>query len=182
MPNVLARLRMDHRNFARLLGMLETHLEVALTRGDANFELMQDSMLYMTHYPDRFHHPKEDLIFARLGIRDDSARPHVYVLLEEHRTLAEKGLQFLEILRGIGNRGPTPREKLAAAGRDYIGGQRLHMAAEEGHLFSLAREHLLEQDWAEIDKRLEHRADPLFGKVVEGKYRALYEHILRESA
>ena len=28
----------------------------------------------MTNYPDRFHHPKEDLAFARLAERDSDTR------------------------------------------------------------------------------------------------------------
>jgi hemerythrin-like domain-containing protein len=29
-------------------------------------DLMLDIFYYMTHYPDRFHHPKEDFAFARV--------------------------------------------------------------------------------------------------------------------
>ena len=45
---------------------LEKQMDVVRDEENADFELMHDIMLYMTHYPDRTHHPMEDLVFQKL--------------------------------------------------------------------------------------------------------------------
>ena len=57
-----------------------------------DFPLMRDVMLYMTRYPDQFHHPKEDLLFTALAIRGhpmqgtrDNLKMHTVEDCLEHR-------------------------------------------------------------------------------------------------
>ena len=91
--NPIARLNTDHRNFAQLLDVFEIQLDHALDPDmKTDFPLMRDVMLYMTRYPDQFHHPKEDLLFTALVIRDRSIRAVVEELREAHRELATQGL------------------------------------------------------------------------------------------
>ena len=64
----------DHVNFGRLLNLLEGQLQLLHDDGSPDYELMLDIMYYMTHYSDLLHHPKEDIVFARIKARDASAR------------------------------------------------------------------------------------------------------------
>lgn len=81
MTDSIARLREEHIKFNGLLDLLERQLEL-FHRGDApNYQLMLDIMYYMTHYPDVFHHPKEDLAFAKVKEREIKARPVVEELM-----------------------------------------------------------------------------------------------------
>ena len=96
MSNVIPALRTDHKNFSRLLDLLEGQLdESAEVEGKADYALMQDIMLYMTRYPDRFHHPKEDLVFTRLVERNANARGIVEELMEQLPQLMSEGLPAL---------------------------------------------------------------------------------------
>ena len=52
---------------------------------------MQDIMRYMAQHSDRFHHPKEDLIFAQLLKRDPGVRADVEDLIEEHIVIGLAG-------------------------------------------------------------------------------------------
>ena len=63
----------DHVNFGRLLNLLEAELAPLHDAGSPDYALMLDIMYYMTHYSDALHHPKEDIVFARIKARDASA-------------------------------------------------------------------------------------------------------------
>ncbi len=76
----------------------------------------------------------------------------------------------------------VPRETLESQGRDYIAFLRGHMDKEEERVFPLASKVLREEDWAEIDTAMASQADPVFGKVVGGKYRALYDFLTQQGA
>jgi hemerythrin-like domain-containing protein len=61
---------------------------------------MSDILYYMIHYPDLFHHPREDVIFSRLMERDPSVAQGVEELARQHRVIAESGARLHENLAG----------------------------------------------------------------------------------
>ena len=73
MPAIMEQLKADHGNISHLLASLEEQMAVVHAEENADFELMHDIMVYMTHYPDHTHHPMEDLMFQRLIGHDSSA-------------------------------------------------------------------------------------------------------------
>ena len=70
-------LHKEHSNFAKLLDLLEARLSSNQPGEDTDYALMLDVMEYMTHFPDRFHHPREDLAFRRLQRRRPQMRSAV---------------------------------------------------------------------------------------------------------
>lgn len=182
MSELIRRLRIDHGNFVRLLDVLEEELgRVTDEQGQVNYSLMQDIMVYMTHYPDQFHHPKEDLMFSRMAERDRALHTLIDGLAEEHLTLARKGSAFLRILQNVVDGELVRRNAIESLGREYVETLRSHIETEEAQVLGIAETLLQEHDWAEIDSAMEHMEDPLFGPVVENDYHILYEHILQES-
>lgn len=182
MANALGQLRADHKNFARLIELLDDQLAAASDeQRKADFSLMQDMMQYMTRYPALFHHPREDLVFERLVARQASAKPHVDKLLREHRDLADKGEGFLRALRYVVDGELVPRETLESLGKEYLGSYRSHISTEEEQVFPIVATNLLEEDWVAVNEGIEHMADPLFGEVIADDYRRLYEFITRET-
>ena len=182
MAHIIQQLQKDHLNAARLLDLLEAQIGILHDGETPDYLLMLDVMCYMRHYPDLFHHPKEDLVFEKLKERDPSARRIVDNLMQEHKALAEKGAQFFESLQIVVSESMVPRETLESQGRGYIAFLCSHMDKEEDQVFPLASKVLREEDWAEIYTAMESKADPVFGKVVAGKYRALYDFLTQQSA
>ena len=179
----IAQLNTDHRHFAQLLSVFETQLDYVLDPDSkANFPLMRDVMRYMTRYPDQFHHPKEDLLFTALEIRDRSIRAVVEELREAHRELATQGLALLGTLGNVVAGVLVERETLKRQGRGYLELLRSHMNTEEGLAFRRAERFLRDEDWIVIDQEIEHMDDPLFGEVMHEDYRNLFDFIMRESA
>ncbi len=98
MSDVMAALDRDHANIAKLLELIESEILAIEVGKTPDYPLLQDIMRYMTHYPDRFHHPKEDLIFAQVLKREPGARDDVEDLLAEHISIGLAGQEFNRLL------------------------------------------------------------------------------------
>ncbi len=180
MTDHFARWRAEHINFAKLLDLLEAQLD-RFHKGEApNYSLMLDVMYYMTHYPDLFHHPKEDLAYARIREREERAAAVVDELMKQHIVLRESGEQLVQRLEGIVNgAGILAREYVETPGRTYVEYFRRHMHKEETELFPSTV--LRREDWAAIDAAMHDREDPLFGSNVERRYQAVRRQIANEA-
>ncbi len=178
MSNVIAALYRDHANIAKLLELLESEILAIEVGKTPDYPLLQDIMRYMTQYPDRFHHPIEDFIFARLVKRDAGARADVDDLLEEHIAIGLAGQNFDKLLRTSHADSVAVREQLGVAGFAYIRALREHMSKEEKKLFPLAMEILTKEDWQVIDEKVDAAEDPVFGAAIADGYQRLYQLIV----
>src|ERR1700758_3921114 len=74
---IIERLSQEHRNIEKLLAILERELEV-FDRGDRpDYEVIRAVISYFEVYPEVYHHPQEDLVFAKLRERDPAAAAKV---------------------------------------------------------------------------------------------------------
>lgn len=181
MSAIMEQLKSDHANIARLLATLERQIDVVHAEQNADFELMHDIMVYMTHYPDHTHHPMEDLVFQKLVGHDSSAESIVARLGREHAALAEKGQRFMEMLRHVVDGALVERDVLENAARDYIEFLRSHMTLEDSDAFPRAEDALTEEDWDAIASGFQARTDPVFGPIIADEFRSLFDYIQRES-
>ena len=77
MSKILATLRDEHANMGRLLDVLDDQIAV-FGRGETpDYEAIRSILAYMIDYSDRYHHPKEDLIYHRLRERPQHRGRHV---------------------------------------------------------------------------------------------------------
>jgi hemerythrin-like domain-containing protein len=83
---IIERLCREHRNVERLLAVLERELEVFKRGGHPDYEVVRAVIRYFEVYPEMYHHPQEDLVFAKLKIRDPAAAAKVGNLALEHQT------------------------------------------------------------------------------------------------
>lgn len=180
--DILKQLDSDHENVAKMLDILDKQLDNVQKMKSADFDLMRDVMFYMTRYPDRTHHPLEDLVIHKLVEHDASAREMGENILREHEGLAKKGQAFLDMLVRVTDGAMVLREEIEAAGRDYVAFLRAHMKKEDERLFPLAEKKLTHRDWSEIARSIERRHDPVFGPLVDDQFRALYDFIQQQTA
>jgi len=181
MHRTLALWRAEHVNFTRLLDILDDQLKTFHGGGTPSYELMLDIIYYMTHYSDALHHPKEDLVFAKMKERNKELAPKVEALSAQHASLRELGAALALDLDGIVNGSILPRERVEAAASEYATYLRNHMRIEETDILPLAPKLLQDQDWSEIDNAISHIEDPLFGSSAEARYAALRHHIARQA-
>lgn len=176
---IIEHLHNEHVNIAGLLDLLETQLD-AVYDGDTSALLIAlDIMHYIVDYSDLFHHPTEDLIFAKLVERCPAEKTAVDTLLEEHQHLSEVGNRLAAAIRDTVSGFQLRTGVLEERGRAYVELLRRHMDTEEGRLLPLADELLTYADWTAIEAEVESRADPLFGHTVDAQFQRLYDCIQR---
>ena len=140
----------DHQRFARLLELLEKEVLLFHSGGQPNYEFMRDIVLWLRHYADGVHHPRENVAFERMMQRDPALRIPVNRLLQEHRVIAYAGESLLERLEYAANGGFAPRAELEAAAATFLAYYRSHMATEEGTILPRAAKLLQDADWAAV--------------------------------
>jgi hemerythrin-like domain-containing protein len=181
MAEPLAVWHAEHVNFARLLDLLETQV-AAFHRGERpNYDLMGDILYYLRNFADRFHHPREDVAFARLVERDPGVKLVINRLLQEHRVIATAGDEFFNRLNEVAGDVMTPRATVEAAAATYLVYYRHHIATEEREIMPRAAQLLTQEDWAAVTATVPTGPDPLFGDDVEARFRELRRQIALEA-
>jgi hemerythrin-like domain-containing protein len=142
---------------------------------------MRDIISYLRHFADRFHHPREDVAFARLVERDPGMRGPVHRLLQEHRVIALAGEKLLGFLNDIDADVMIDRATVEAAAATYLVYYRHHLATEEAEAVPRAAQLLTQADWAAVATAVPAGSDPLFRDDFEERYRELREQIMREA-
>ena len=142
-----------------------------------DYDLLENVMSYVTSYPDTYHHPTEDVVFARLRRVVPEAETDIDLLLAEHEKLIKYGREFLRTIRAIEEEAVVTREEFLSQGKQYLELLTAHMNTEEAGLFRLAAERLDASDWEDISARVEAIDDPLFGPAVNADYRRLWQRI-----
>jgi len=174
---VMAELSQDHKNMGLCLNLLEREPNRLFADEEPDFELLHDTMTYMTVYPDAVHHPKEDRLYAELkSIRPDLARGFERISTD-HRRIAEDGLALRDGLASVDAGEFVKRSAIVGDALRYVNELRGHMQWEELDLFrrceTMARDgHEIYVEGVFVDHR-----DPLFGKQTEQRFSRLFEYI-----
>jgi len=176
---IIELLSQEHRNIERLLAVLERELEIFDRAGRPDYEVIRAIISYFVVYPEVYHHPQEDLIFAKLKIRDPAAAAKIGDLAREH----QKGAQLLHrVARAVDSvlaEREILREDVDLIVRDFIAHERRHVMMEDRDFFPAALKALEPQDWTEIASVMTNPEDPLFSEAAEETFGALRAHILR---
>ena len=179
MSRIIEILLEEHRNIEKLLLVLEQELEVFARSERPDYEILQAIIQYFQDYPESCHHPKEDMVFKQLKVRDPAAAKRIGDVEAEHQVETKRLLGFAQAVEHILAGREFLRQAFHNVVHDFIEHQRQHMDKEERLLFPSAAKALRPEDWAEIDARLNDRKDPLFNGVIENKFHALQRNILR---
>ena len=179
MPKIIDILLEEHQNIEKLLLVLEHELEIFDRSGRPDYEILQTIIQYFQDYPENCHHPKEELIFEKLKLRDPAAAKRFGNVEAEHAVETRRLRSFARAVEYILADQEFLRETFHLAVHDFIEHQREHLKKEERLLFPAALKALQSEDWAAIDGRLDDRKDPLFDSVVEEKFHNLQKTILR---
>ena len=129
MANIIERIRDEHANMAKLLDALERQVAVFDGGGKPDYEIVLSVLDYFLDYPDRCHHPKEDLLARKIGMKKGAV--FMNLLGEIQKTVARaketNGLDELagqletavnrlgEIALHIGQKAMSPEFKVAFA-------------------------------------------------------------------
>jgi len=178
LTEVIFQLREEHKNIARVLNVLEAEMAVFAQADRPDYDVLVGIADYFTGFPDRCHHPKEDLILKTLQARDPVAAQPIGALEAEHERTAAATRRFQEAVGNILLDAEISRGAVIKLVHTFIEDERRHMSLEEEKFFPTALKVLTAEDWAAIDGRLMHEDDPLFGAQVAKEYEDLRTRIL----
>ena len=177
---LMKALRAEHRHIATVMQLFSDQLQ-AIEAGDTvDVHVVYEVMDYMATWPDRYHHPREDLIYNRVAELDRKAADDVDTLQRDHDVTARRGQ---ELLRDIERwrEGEVKGSAIVKAGREYVGHMYEHMNVEEKVVFPHIESVLTLEDWRELAEDDELRAIslPVFGPRVQREFRNLARKLRR---
>lgn len=177
MTEIIRVMRREHSNIARLLKALERQIAVFDQAGEPDYDIVDGVIDYILSYPDLYHHPKEELVLAKLRERDPAAAEAVGDLKQEHEELASRAREFAAGVRATLEQAEEMHGFLGQWALDFIGLQMRHLLREEEVFFPAALNALTSEDWAELETKMTDEDDPLFGTNVGERYKALRRDI-----
>ncbi|MDN4988660.1 hemerythrin domain-containing protein [Bradyrhizobium arachidis] len=176
---IIERLSREHRNIEALLAVLERELEI-FDRGDRpDYEVIRAVISYFELYPEMYHHPLEELVFAKLRRRDPAAAAKVGNLTLEHQKGAERLRRVARAVDYVLADREMLRQDVDNIVRDFIESERRHIKMEDRDFFPAALEALKPRDWSEIASASTDHVDPLFSDSAEETFDALRARILQ---
>lgn len=181
MADILAILRQDHKNMSLLLDALERQIDSFAAGGHPDLEIVTAIANYSLEYPDRFHHPAEDMVLDELRQRDAGAALTSEGLEEEHARIGRMTRDFHAAVGTLMSDEPARREDFLNAARTFIATTRAHIVREDNEFFPAAEAALTGDDLDRLAGRLPQLDDPLFGAADRASYVRLRQNILEWS-
>jgi hemerythrin-like domain-containing protein len=179
MSEVMTRLREEHRNIAKILRALEHQLANFDTTEQPDYDVLAAIAGYFLSFPDRCHHPKEDLVYRKMCERDPTLARTMASLDAEHEKISALARHFQEAVQNVLQEVEVSRSAFDEVAHHFVREQRRHMQMEEERFFPLALQILTPDDWVEINKRITREEDPVFGGDVSQEFAALRDDILK---
>jgi len=181
MSGPLAIWHTEHVYFRRLLELLQNELD-SFHRGERpNYELMLDIVAYLRDYSDQFHHPREDVAFARVAERCPELKLDLARLAQEHHVIARAGETLRQHIEAILGGAIMQRAEVEVALATYLVYYGNHIAKEDELVLEQAAKSLTPEDWQAVRAAVTPKPDPLFGEHPEVRYKALRRQIAAES-
>jgi hemerythrin-like domain-containing protein len=144
-------------------------------RDRPDYEVIRGIIYYFELYPELYHHPKEELVFAKLILRDAAAAAKVGNLTLEHQKGAARLLRVGQAVDAVLADREILRQNVDNIVRDFIESERRHIMMEDRDFFPAALKALEPQDWTEIASASTDPEEPLFSEAAEETFSALLE-------
>ena len=174
---LLAELRQDHRNMARVLDLMDGIVTQMEAGKDPDFELFDEAMRYMTVYPDAVHHPKEDVVYEQLRSQRPDLGEDLDHVPDDHAEIARLGTLLRNEVEAVVAGAAVRREKMIEDTSAYVARLREHMGWEERDLFRRI-DTMLDREEGTVDvAAYEHIKDPVFELEIEAGFRRLIQSL-----
>lgn len=179
---MIKTLRAEHRHMANILNLLNDQLDQLEAGKLVDSHVLYEIMEYVTSWPDRYHHPREDIIYSRVAELDTAAADEVDTLQRDHDVSAKNGKKLLDAIVAW-QQGEVSDKKLIKQARDYVKHTFEHMTIEEEMVFPHIESVLTTSDWRELaeEDSLVAVNTPLFGTPVQREYRNMARKLRRKT-
>lgn len=173
-------LRGEHRAISAVLHGLQRLARIAGEgRLVPDFRVFVAMIYYIDTFPERLHHPKEEVfLFDRVQSRTRAADAIIGELRAEHVLGAQliRGIEQALVRFEAG--APAGAQQFASAVDGYAQFHWDHMRKEEDQLLPLAVSHLKAEDWREIASAFAANPDPIGDAGEKEDYDALFARLV----
>jgi hemerythrin-like domain-containing protein len=173
----LMLLGIEHEQIGQVLDVLDRQLDLIKNNEQADYKLIELAIDYFLTFPDTCHHPKEDLIFARVVANNSDEPGIMWNLIGEHKELSQlthrvrhdlnSKSESIEVVNSIE---PTLRE--------FVNTYRHHIETENKIFFPYVLKNLSQEEFDVIDFDLFDQEDPLYDNETEGLFARLRDEII----
>lgn len=184
---IIEQLQEDHRQLVRVLYHLEREVKVytGLLKGASSLQVIMDILDYIQVYPEIWHHPTEDIIYAVLVEKDLQAADQLAGLMAEHAVLELLTENLFESIDQFTSSDSKALEagvkvRFVKAVSGYVNRQLSHMEQEQNLLFPLMDLYLDQQDWRTIKQQLTNTAAASTPSLLN-TYQLRYREIANQS-
>ncbi len=145
---------------ARRLDLFEGQLDLLELNLETSSELLIQITEFFRSYPDLYHHPKEELLLARLTEVAPNAASELFSIPSEHQQAALALVEVSHALKTMLEQPENARARFHAAAKAFIANERRHMRWEEKRFFVVSLQHLATPDWDVIEAKFDLLRDP----------------------
>lgn len=179
MNQAIRILRDEHRAIAAVLHGLQRLARIASEgRFVPDFRVFFAMIYYIDAFPERLHHPKEEVfLFDRLQARTHAADRIIAELRAEHVLGAQLIRDIEQALVRFEASGPAGAQEFASAVERFAQFHWDHMRKEEDQLLPLAQSYLEAEDWKEIASAFAANPDPIGDAAEKEDFEELYARI-----
>jgi hemerythrin-like domain-containing protein len=144
---------------------------------EAVLPLFAEAVDYVVSFQNVYHHPREEIMFAKIAEKSETLATAASTLSREHEATARAGKELLSLMNRVsGAPSSRPsREQLATRLERFARSMRGHIAQEEELLYSHAWAELTPQDWDRLAGSAA-AVDPLGGSL-DGRYPLLASYV-----
>ncbi len=161
------------KGIARVLKMEALVLERG---GRVDAEILEDIAAYVTEFPMRFHHPKEErTLFATLSGRSPEADRLIVALTNQHEEESRLVAELAAAVRAYVADGDGGLVEVA---RRYARFLEEHIHMEDAQLFRLAEQLLPDAAWDAVDAAVARMDDPAAEAAEKAKFTRLHLRIM----
>lgn len=173
--NYLRGLREDHARFSRVLSMVGRDAQRLLDEPEAVLPLLSEAVDYVVHFQNIHHHPREEIMFAKVAKTSESLAAAATRLSQEHELTDRAGEELLATLQRASRSASerSARRELARQLEGFARSMRAHIAQEEEILYAEAWETLSSAEWADLAASA---PDPL-DRAQDGRYPLLADYV-----
>lgn len=174
---MLDRIHIEHGNINLLLEILLQKARLVEDGGKIDYHLIQDIIHYLQYQADRYHHPKEDILY-HYYLAHYGENQSIKNLEQEHIELTQLTAEFADIVDMILLDSVIPQEIFLQKLHNFAMRQKAHLQLEEREIFPRLRRDFSLYDWRCVSEQYQDDIDdPLFGRKVADRYRNLHNYI-----
>ena len=179
-PSSLRIIRDEHQHLSSVIkSMLYFVRQIEAGGKIPELKVFRAMLYYIMEYPEKVHHPKEDLyLFAKIKERTHQLDAELDSLSEQHVQGELMAHRLFHALLGFEFAGMPAFAHFRELVEQYAVFYFNHMRAEEEQIIPVARQVLNDQDWKEVDAAFFENARIADDEAERFKYEELFTLIV----